>query len=188
MPTFQGNAFFYYPLLDITDMDGMLYTNISNSTDLAELRQIIENADRTVEYQTYKDSQSGILNVIVQMFFSDFVSRSMLFTFLGVVFCAVFSVFMMYRESNRYMVVHHLYGATYLLLFEKTLLHLICIAVLGTFLGFALGKTQLNLIHQEAYIYMALISGICNVLFVCIVQIVCFSDWMRKNQGKEGRY
>lgn len=187
-PTFQGNAFFYYSLLDVTDMDGMLYTNISNSADIAELRQIIEKTDRTVEYQTYKDSQSGIGDIIAQMFFSDFVSRSMLFAFLGLIFCAVFSVSMMYRESNRYMVVHHLYGAPYLLLFGKTLLHLICTAVLGTFLGFVLGKTQLNLIHREAYIYLALISGICNILFACIVQIVCFSDWVRKNHGKEKRY
>lgn len=188
IPTFQGNAFFYFPLSDLTDMDGMLFTNISDVADLRELRQIIEKTGRTVEYQTYSDSQSSIWDVLIQMFFDDFVSRSMLFTFLGLIFCAVFSVFMMYRESNRYLVVHHLYGATYLVLFMKTLFHLVCIAILGTILGYILGKTQLNLIHREAYINIAVISGICNILFVCLVQIMCFTDWARKNRGKEGRY
>ena len=40
-PTFQGNAFFYYPLSDMTNMDGMLYTNISDDAVIRELKQII---------------------------------------------------------------------------------------------------------------------------------------------------
>ena len=187
-PTFQGNAFFYYPLSDMTDMDGMLYTNISDDAVIRELKQIIEKTGRTTEYQTYGDSQSSIWGVLVQMFFDDFVSRSMLFTFLGLIFCAVFSVFMMYRESNRYLTVHHLYGASYLMLFTKMLLHLVCTSILGTLLGFILGKTQLNLIHQGAYLSIAGISGICNILFACLLQILSFADWVRKNRGKEGRY
>jgi len=95
---------------------------------------------------------------------------------------------MMYRESNRYLTVHHLYGASYLMLFTKMLLHLVCTSILGTLLGFILGKTQLNLIHQGAYLSIAGISGICNILFACLLQILCFADWVRKNRGKEGRY
>ena len=124
--------------------------------------------------------------VLVQMFFDDFVSRSMLFTFLGLIFCAVFSVFMMYRESNRYLTVHHLYGASYLMLFTKMLLHLVCTSILGTLLGFILGKTQLNLIHQGAYLSIAGISGICNILFACLLQILCFADWVREKSREGG--
>lgn len=187
-PAFQGNSFFYFPLLNITDMEGLLYTNISDSNILSELCNIIENTGRTVEFQTYSDSHFGIGEIIVKMFLDDFVSRSMLFAFLGLIFCAVFSVFMMYRESNRYLVVHHLYGATYLSLFGKLLFKLSCVAILGTSLGYALGKTQLNLLHQGAYIHVAVISGFCNILFAGFLQMFCFSDWLHKNRGKEGRY
>ena len=187
-PTFQGDAFFYYPLSDITDMQGMLFTDIDNKKDLAELIGIIEKTGRGVEYQTYNDSGSNVFVVLKKMFIEDFVSRSLLFAFLGLVFCAVFAASMMYRESNRYMVIHHLYGATYFSLFIKLLVRLICIAVLGTILGYVLGRTQLYLIHRAAYLNVAILSGTCNVIFICLVQIVCFLSWRQKNHGKEGRY
>lgn len=112
-PTFQGDAFFYFPLSDITDMQGMLFTNITDEEMLADLTDIIEKSGRSMEAQTYGDSGSNIFEVVKKMFVEDFVSRSMLFAFLGLVFCAVFAVSMLYRESNRYMMIHHLYGATY---------------------------------------------------------------------------
>lgn len=187
-PTFQGDAFFYYPLSDITDMQGLVYTNTVDEKALLELSGIIESTGRGVEFQTYGDSGVNVFEVVIKLLFDDFVSRSMLFAFLGLIFCAVFAVYMMYRESNRYMVIHHLYGATYLSLFIKLLLNLIGIAILGTILGYVLGKTQLNLIHKAAYLDVAVFSGICNILFACIVQVLCFIGWTRKNHGKEGRY
>ena len=188
LPTFQGDSFFYYPLIDITEMEGLLFTNVDEEVALDRLGQIIEKSDRSMEFQTYSSAGLNSLNVIIRMVFDDFVSRSMLFTFIGVIFCAVFVVYMMYRESNRYLLIHHLYGATYLSLFIKILIKLIAIALMGTFLGFILGKTQLNLIHQTAYVDIAIFSGICNVIFITLVQVLCFFDWKRMNREQEGAY
>ena len=184
LPTFQGNAFFYYPLCDITNMEGLLYTNVVDQKSLDHLCQIIQRTGRTVEFQTYKDEKINIINVVVKMFYEDFLSRSMLFTFLGLIFCAVFALYMMYRESNRYLAIHHLYGATYQYLFFKLLFYLIVIAIIGTFIGYVLAKSQLSLIHQAAYIKVALLSGITNMMFVILFQILCFVDWKRKYSRK----
>ena len=188
LPTFQGNAFFYYPLSDITNMEGLLYTNVIDQKALADLGQIIKKTRRSVEFQTYNDENLSFSNVIVKMFFGDFLSRSMLFTFLGLIFCAIFSMYMMYRESNRYLAVHHLYGATYLSLFLRLLFYLVGIALIGTFLGYILAITQLNLIHQAAYVEIAVRSGLFNIMFVSLAHVLCFVDWKRKNHGKVGVY
>lgn len=163
-PTFQGDAFFYYPLADITDLQGLLFTNVDSGESLSELTSIVEKTGRSIEYQTYTDSNLNILEVLKKMFMDDFVSRSLLFAFLGLVFCAVFAMSMMYRESNRFMVIHHLYGAAYAYLFVRLLLRLMCIAVLGTGLGYILGRTQLYLIHRAAYLNVAVLSGVCQYL------------------------
>lgn len=188
LPTFQGNAFFYYPLGDITNLEGLLYTNVVDQKALADLGQIIKKTGRSMEFQTYNDENLSFLNVIVKMFFGDFLSRSMLFTFLGLIFCAVFSIYMMYRESNRYLAIHHLYGATYLSLFLRLLFYLLGIALIGTFLGYVLGITQLNLLHRTAYVEIAVRSGIYNVMFVSLAHVLCFVGWKRKNHGKVGAY
>ena len=187
-PTFQGDAFFYYPLADISDLQGLLFTNVDSGESLSELTSIVEKTGRSIEYQTYTDSNLNILEVLKKMFMDDFVSRSLLFAFLGLVFCAVFAMSMMYRESNRFMVIHHLYGAAYAYLFVRLLLRLMCIAVLGTGLGYILGRTQLYLIHRAAYLNVAVLSGVCNILFICAVQTICFLSWQRKHRGMEGRY
>lgn len=187
-PTFQGDAFFYFPLSDITDMQGMLFTNITDEEMPADLTDIIEKSGRSMEAQTYGDSGSNIFEVVKKMFVEDFVSRSMLFAFLGLVFCAVFAVSMLYRESNRYMMIHHLYGATYFSLFIRLLARLICAAVLGTALGYYFARTQLSLIHRAAYLNVAALGGICNIVFAILIQIICFFGWKRKARGKEARY
>ncbi len=187
-PTFQGDEFFYFPLSDITNMQGMLFTDVANEEALGDLTAIIEKTGRSIVYQTYRDSGLNIFGVIKRMFLDDFVSRSMLFAFLGLVFCAVFAVSMMHRESNRYMLVHHLYGATYISLFVKMLIRLICIAILGTILGYFLGRTHLYLIRRTAYLNVAIFAGIYNVVFVCAIQTISFFSWKQKNKGKEGRY
>lgn len=187
-PTFQGDTFFYFPLSDITDMQGLLFTNIADEKTLAGLTDIIEKTGRSMEAQTFSDSGSNIFEVVKKMFIEDFVSRSMLFAFLGLVFCAVFAVSMMYRESNRYMLIHHLYGATYFSLFIRLLARLICVAVLGTVLGYCFARTQLSLIHKAAYLNVAALGGICNVAFAVAIQIICFFGWKRKAHGKEARY
>lgn len=187
-PAFQSDAFFYYPLADITDLQGLLFTNVGSGESLSELTGIIEKTGRSIEYQTYTVSNLNILEVLKKMFMDDFVSRSLLFAFLGLVFCAVFAMSMMYRESNRFMVMHHLYGASYAYLFVRLLLRLICIAVLGTGLGYILGRTQLYLIHRAAYTNVAILSGVCSILFICVVQTICFLNWQRKYRGMEGRY
>lgn len=91
-PTFQGDAFFYYPLADITDLQGLLFTNVDSGESLSELTSIVEKTGRSIEYQTYTDSNLNILEVLKKMFMDDFVSRSLLFAFLGLVFCAVFAM------------------------------------------------------------------------------------------------
>ena len=187
-PTFQDDAFFYYPLADITDLQGLLFTNVDSGESLSELTGIIEKTGRSIEYQTYTDSNLNILQVLKKMFIDDFVSRSLLFAFLGLVFCAVFAMSMMYQESNRFMVIHHLYGASYASLFVRLLLRLMCIAVLGTGLGYILGRTQLYLIHRAAYQNVAALSGVCNILFICAVQTIYFLNWQRRHRGMEGRY
>lgn len=187
-PTFQGDAFFYFPLSDITNMQGVLYTNIESEESLAELTGIIEKTGRSAEYQTYGDRELNIIEIIMRMFFDDFVSRSMLFAFLGLVFSAIFALSMMYRESNRYMAIHHLYGATYMSLFAKLIICLLFIAVSGTILGYFFGRTQLHLIHEAAYLKVAVLAGVCNVLFVCVIQTICFLSWRKNTHGKEGRY
>lgn len=60
-PTFQGDAFFYYPLMDITDLQGLLFTNVDSGESLSELTGIIEKTGRSIEYQTYTDSNLNIL-------------------------------------------------------------------------------------------------------------------------------
>ena len=187
-PTFRGDAFFYYPLADITDLQGLLFTNVDSGESLSELTGIIEKTGRSIEYQTYTDSNLNILEVLKKMFIDDFVSRSLLFAFLGLVFCAVFAMSMMYRESNRFMVIHHLYGASYASLFVRLLLRLMSIAVLGTGLGYILGRTQLYLIHRAAYQNVAALSGVCNILFICAVQTICSLNWQRRHRRMEGRY
>lgn len=42
VPTFQGDAFFYFPLSDITDMQGMLFTDVTNENALGKLTDIVE--------------------------------------------------------------------------------------------------------------------------------------------------
>lgn len=191
VPTFQGDSFFYFPLTDLTEMQGLLFTNITDEKALAELTDIIEKSGRAAEPQTLSDSGSNLFEVIIQMLMGDFITCSMLFAFLGLVFCAVFAVSILYRESNRYMKIHHLYGATYGYLFLRLLVRLIIIALLGTVLGYGLGKTQLHLIHKAAYVDVALLSGICNLSFIIVIQSVCFFNWKRKayrnSKGKEGR-
>ena len=169
-------------------MQGLLFTNVDSGESLSELTSIVEKTGRSIEYQTYTDSNLNIFEVLKKMLMDDFVSRSLLFAFLGLVFCAVFAMSMMYRESNRFMVIHHLYGAAYAYLFVRLLLRLMCIAVLGTGLGYILGRTQLYLIHRAAYLNVAVLSGVCNILFICVVHTICFLSWQRKHRGMEGRY
>ncbi len=112
--------------------------------------------------------------------FDDFVSRSMLFTFLGLIFCAVFfslhdvpgkqSVFD--SASSVWRVLSHA-------LYENAASPRLYIHTRNV-AGLYPGKTQLNLIHQGAYLSIAGISGICNILFACLLQILCFADWVRK--------
>ena len=94
-PTFQGDAFFYYPLADITDLQGLLFTNVDSGESLSELTSIVEKTGRSIEYQTYTDSNLNIFEVLKKMLMDDFVSRSLLCAFLGLVFCAVFAMSMM---------------------------------------------------------------------------------------------
>lgn len=63
-PTFQGDAFFYYPLMDITDLQGLLFTNVDSGESLSELTSIVEKTGRSIEYQTYTDSNLNILEVL----------------------------------------------------------------------------------------------------------------------------
>lgn len=188
LPTFQGSAFFYYPLTDITDMEGLLYTSATDDMALTRLKEIVERTGRSVEPQTYRDESINLFQVIVKMLLGDFVSRSMLFTFLGLIFCSSFSIYMMSRESQRYMLIHHLYGATYLSLFLKRLLFLLGIAILGTLLAYILAKTQLHLIHQNAYIKVAVLGGIGNVLFASVIHTFCFISWKRRRMLETGGY
>ena len=92
------------------------------------------------------------------------------------------------RKGEWLSFIHHLYGAAYAYLFVRLLLRLMCIAVLGTGLGYILGRTQLYLIHRAAYLNVAVLSGVCNILFICAVHTICFLNWKRKHRGMEGRY
>lgn len=182
IPTFQRNAFFYYPLCDSADSGGVLFTDQKDRDALRSLEDVLYEHRGRVDYQTYMDRQLSIIEAFYQMLFEDFLSRSFIFAFLGLFFCAVFAILMMYRESNRYLEIHHLFGATYQLLYFKFLIPLIAVAVLGTFVGYLLACTQLHLFHASAYRRIAAISLFCHIIFLLCVQMIVF--FHRKREAK----
>ncbi len=186
-PTFQGDAFYFFPMEDITSLQGLLFTNCKDYASVSNLAAMIEEVGFSVTYQSYHETSSNILDVVKNMLLDDFVTRSLLFAFLGLVSSAVFAGFLLYRESGRKLAIHHLYGASYARIFLKNLLRLLLAAVAGTALGYLLGRTQLYLVRNAIYGKIALVSVLANVIFVTIIQIVCFFDWVSKNNRKRGR-
>ncbi|PKK38614.1 hypothetical protein ABB02_02096 [Clostridiaceae bacterium JG1575] len=184
IPSFQGNAFFYFPMSDITEMEGLLYTNVVDQFALSDLINIIEKSGRSIEPQTYNDKQSSVFKVVFYMLFDGFISRSLLFAFLGITFCAVFAIHMMYRERNKYMAIHHLYGATYRSLLLKNIIIILGLALLGTFLGYLLAIKQLSLIHKSAYLKILLLSGAYNTIFSILLNKICFVEWKVKHSRR----
>ena len=186
-PIFQQEAFFYYPLAESTNVSGVLFTNQTDKAALRSLTDVIAKSGREADYQTFTDQRVGIFEAIFQMLHENFISRSLIFAFLGLIFCAVFAISMMYRESNRYLKIHHLFGARYWLLYVQSLIPMALVAFLGTFVGYLLASTQLHLLHQSAYLRIALLAGMCHMIFLIPVQTFYFLNWKRNDIEKVGR-
>lgn len=48
--------------------------------------------------------------------------------------------------------------------------------------------TRVDIGQPDNQWHDVILSGICNILFICAVQTICFLSWQRKHRGMEGRY
>ena len=48
--------------------------------------------------------------------------------------------------------------------------------------------TRVDIGQPDNQWHDVILSGVCNILFICAVQTICFLSWQRKHRGMEGRY
>jgi hypothetical protein len=186
LPAFCGSSLYFFSFTDLTEMSGPLYTNIDNANALSELQKIFENYEMDLVYQTYKNEKFSLQTVIYRMLIEGFLSRSMVFAFAGLVFCAIFSMFMTYRESSKYLHVHHIYGASYMRLFLIMSLIFLSGTAIGTFLGSMVSADNVQLLDESAAVKTASVIAAFNFIFVMLIQIFCFLHWMKSYKGRKG--
>lgn len=189
----QGDAFYYISLRDYVinkgEIFGELYTDVTDEAALTELKEILHRGGCSGLQQIGFATESlSVPKLVRHMLRSDPVSRSLLLAVLGLLFCGAFSVSMLYRESNRSLRIHHLYGATYRRLYLRLLLELVGTAVVGTGLAYLVAWTQLSMLSARERLELTLLGGGFSLVFILITDTVCCLDWVTSNRGKERRF
>lgn len=187
-PLVNLDTSFFYPLQDTRDLNGVFYLSVQDKNAIFDFIRLFEGSPYKAEFINYKDQHMGLGQILLGMMQTGSISRSLLCTFLAILFCAAFALSMFYKERYRYLVVHHLYGASYRILSTKLFLLSSFIAMLGTLLGYVLVKAQLYMYNPSAYGKIGLLSGALNLGFLTLLQISFFWQWRQKRKKVVGEY
>lgn len=179
---------FFYPLQNAADLTGNFFVSQLDPTAISEFLRLFEPGPWKAEYYNYKDQHMSLGQILLGMLQESTSIRTLLVTFIGNLFCTAFALSMFYREIHRYLVVHHLYGATYPSLFGKVLLTTYLVASLGTFLAYLLAKAQLTFYNPSSFAQLAWIGAALNLAFLTLLQICIFWRWRQKRKALTGGY
>lgn len=106
LPPLLANVDFLYPLSISTTAAGMYFTDAQN---IEELTAIFEANGYSIA--TVRQANTLTLGELIQRLISDsFLSRAVLFAMVGLAFCFIYTVLMLYRDNTRRLWIHHLYG------------------------------------------------------------------------------
>lgn len=121
VPELLNGVGFLYPLPLSTTAEGMYFTDATQVNDLVSLFE-----SNGYEVMSLRDPQGTTLVGLVQTLLNDsFLSRAVTLTLCGLLFCFVYMLLMLYREIEREIWIHHIFGLSY----QRILLGTICMSV-----------------------------------------------------------
>lgn len=165
-PILEGEDFLY-PLSIATGARGMYFTDAKN------FDKFIEIFDKKEYYvDIFQRTNTVTPTELIHTLLTDSIlSQSLFFAMIGLVFCFIYSILLIYKENIRRMCVHYLFGLS-----KKRILFIIFAFTVGTILASIsifsvslllsltyMGMEDLRKIFAEALIFFSVLTVFVNV-------------------------
>lgn len=125
LPPILANVDFLYPLSISSTASGMYFTDAADTEKLVELFEA--NGYSVV---TTRQTNTLTFGQLMKRLISDsFLSRAVTFAMIGLIFCYIYSILMLYKDNTRKLWIHHLYGLS-----RKQILFGVSLLSIGTVL------------------------------------------------------
>ena len=100
---------FLYPINISASVEGMYFVD---TNEIAELSELFENNGYIVTDMrgTYSVTATSVLELAKRLVTDSFLSRAVTFAMIGLVFCFIYNVLVLYRDNKRQLRIHHLFG------------------------------------------------------------------------------
>lgn len=100
---------FLYPINISASVEGMYFVD---TNEIAELSELFENNGYIVTDMrgTYSVTATSVLKLAKRLVTDSFLSRAVTFAMIGLVFCFIYNVLVLYRDNKRQLRIHHLFG------------------------------------------------------------------------------
>lgn len=171
VPSVIKSAGFLYPLSIGAAAFGTYFTDAANIDELIQFfndngySAMVSGGDKSL-------SAGGLIRKLIT---DGFMSRAVLFAMLGLIFCFIYDVLLLYRDNTRLVFVHHIFGLSRRRIFLRTVILMTgSVAVAALLFGTVLasGLTYLGP-EDQRHIFKAVIS-IYAVLAACVYGIGYF--------------
>lgn len=176
VPGVLNGVGFLYPLSLSATAEGMYFTD---AVRVDELVSLFEN--NGYEVMTLRNPKGTTLAGLVQTLLNDsFLSRAVTLTLCGLLFCFVYMLLMLYRETEKEIWVRHIFGLSY----QRILLGAICVSVgialaAGLLYGIVL-STGLTYIRKGALSSLFLSVTFVFVLLSALAGTIGYIKLLRK--------
>lgn len=118
LPSVLTNVDFLYPLSIAATADGMYFTDTKDIEKLAALFDA--NGYSVIVSRQYNHLTFGEL--IKRLASESFLSKAVLFAMIGLIFCFVYNILMLYKDNTHKLWIHHLFGLSKKQIFLKIIL------------------------------------------------------------------
>lgn len=144
LPPVLKNVDFLYPLTISSAASGMYFTDAKDTEGLIALFEA--NGYSVV---TNRQANQLTLPQLMKRLVSDsFLSRAVLLAMMGLVFCYIYSILMLYRDNTRKLWVHHLFGLSRKRILLGIFLLIVGIVTVATMLFYIVLRNGLTYMSQ----------------------------------------
>nr|WP_300005472.1 hypothetical protein [Tissierella sp.] len=103
---FLKNSDFFYPMEYMSTVDGTYFTD---SSELNELVALFKKHGYTI-LNIMEAKTNSITKIIEKLMKESFMSRAVLFSMVGLVFCFSYIILLIYRDNLNRLWIHHIFG------------------------------------------------------------------------------
>lgn len=167
-PAIINGVDFIYPLSLSTSVEGMYFTD---TTEIGTLIDLFEKSG--YEILSIRQSQNMTIISLLQTLFQDnFLSKALLIALIGLCFCFIYCVLLMYRENGSLLWIHHIFGLSFKRFIIAIFIILFIISLISTILFKSLlvngltylNSSDINRITKSVAVTILLLISIANLI------------------------